>query len=119
VESLTMNLVHRRWQWVLHTSHDTPCLKMPHRSEPQWSQKVGRLNVFSLKRCGMSMLKRCCSCSLRVRIVCPKSSAPGHFAMTFSWQALCTTWAHSARWVGSDVISVVQLCLCGCGSACN
>ena len=51
-------LVQRACALYLQTWHWCPCLRMPHSSEPQWSQKVGRMYVCALKRCGMSILNR-------------------------------------------------------------
>lgn len=67
-----------------------PCRMMPHKSEPQWSQKVGEVNVLTLKRCGMLMLKRCCSVSFLRRTVSLCALTPGHFAITRWWHFLCS-----------------------------
>lgn len=56
---------HRRWMFILHTSHLRPCLKIPYNREPQWSQNVRRLNECTANLCGMLTLKRwtisCCA----------------------------------------------------------
>lgn len=39
-------------------SHLSPCLNNPYNSEPQWSQNVGDIKLYPLKRCGTSILNR-------------------------------------------------------------
>lgn len=43
--------------WAIYSpSHLTPCRKSPYKSDPQWSQNVGDINVHALNRCGKSIL---------------------------------------------------------------
>ena len=51
-------LSHRRWMFMLHTSHFKPCRIMPYSNEPQWSQNVSRLNEWTENLCGIFTLNR-------------------------------------------------------------
>lgn len=105
-------------------SHLRPCMKKPAMREPQWSQKVGDMKVYGLKRCGMSILKRSRSsynigkeqfCELRRKmceynmsvsltiVLAELKTEPEHLLRSFSWHFLCT-----AVWHAADVTNDIR-----------
>lgn len=70
-----------------HALHLNPWWMSPYRRLPQWSQKVGEVNVLMTNWC----LVRASSESTPL-------STPGHLKVTNSWHLLWTTNAHDIHW---------------------